>query len=202
MKIFCIGRNYGAHARELGNPLPDEPVVFMKPHTALLRPGRPFYPPAWSTRMHYEGEIVVRIGRNGKYVEPRFARRYVDALTIGIDFTERDWQDKLKSKGHPWELAKAFDHSAAIGEWVDARGFDLSNLQLEFEQNGKVVQKAVSSDMIFPIEEVIAWISRFITLQKGDLLFTGTPEGVGEVHPGDYFTGRLQGTTLLRCEVK
>lgn len=202
MKIFCIGRNYAEHARELNNEVPDKPVIFMKPATAILRNGQPFYYPAFSKDIHYEGEIVLRIGKNGKSIQPKFAINYIDALTIGFDFTARDLQNELKAKGLPWELAKAFDGAAAIGEMVPASGMEMNRLEMLIKKNGQIVQKGNTAQLIFPFDQLIPFISQYFTLQKGDLIFTGTPAGVGPVKIGDILEGYLGEKLLISTPVK
>ena len=201
MKIICIGRNYIAHIDELGNVKPENPVIFLKPSTALLPAEKPFYHPDWSTEIHYECELVFRIGKTGKYIAPEFAYRYLDAITVGIDFTARDLQEKQKSKGLPWEIAKAFDHSAVVGNWMPLPDFS-SPVTFSMKKNNEYVQKGDSSLMIFSIAELIAYVSRFFTLQTGDLLFTGTPAGVGSIRPGDLLEGFLADKALFRTEIR
>jgi 2-keto-4-pentenoate hydratase/2-oxohepta-3-ene-1,7-dioic acid hydratase in catechol pathway len=202
MKIFCIGRNYADHARELKNDLPTEPLVFMKPPTALLRENKPFFIPEFTKNCHYEGEIVLRIAKNGRHIEPKFAHKYIDAIAFGIDWTARDVQDRLKAKGQPWELAKAFDHSATLSEFMPSADLDLKNLKFQLKKNGEIVQDGNTKDVIFDFETIICYISKFFTLVKGDYIFTGTPAGVGPANPGDVLEGYIEGKKMLRCEVK
>jgi acylpyruvate hydrolase len=203
MKIFCIGRNYAEHAKELNNPVPTSPVIFMKPPTALLLNNRPFYYPDFTKNLHYEGEIVLRICKNGRSVQPEFASRYYDAIGFGIDFTARDLQDRLKEKGQPWELAKAFDRSAPISKFIPLEEVkNLQNIHFQTKKNGVVVQDGHTSDMIFTFDAIICAISQYFTLQKGDYIFTGTPAGVGPVLPGDVLEGFLEDALMLRCEIK
>lgn len=203
MKIICIGRNYAEHARELNNPVNDEPVIFLKPETALLQKRMPFFIPDFSNDIHYEAEIVVKISKLGKNINEKFAHRYFDEVTIGIDFTARDLQSKLKSKGLPWETAKAFDGSAAVGTFVSKNKFeDLNNLNFSLKLNHQQVQTGNTTDMIFPINTIIAYASRFFTLKKGDLIFTGTPKGVGKLEKGDELEGFIGDETLLRAKVR
>lgn len=202
MKILCVGRNYADHAKELNNPLPTEPVVFSKPHTALLKDGAPFYYPDFSENVHYEGELVLRIAKNGKNIAEKFAHKYIDGITFGIDFTARDLQDKLKQKGFPWEISKAFDGSAALGKMIPVDGLDLKNIDFRTLKNDETVQHGNSKDLIFPFEVIIAYISRFFTLQQGDLIYTGTPAGVGSVVIGDKLEGFIGEEKLMECEVK
>ena len=203
MKIICIGRNYAAHASELGNSIPSEPVIFLKPSTALVQGGKPFFYPDFSRDIHHELELVLRISRNGKAIEQRFAHRYYEQVTVGLDFTARDLQDQLKQAGLPWEKAKAFDGSAVIGDFVPvAAEADLQELPMELLVNGQLRQTGQASQMLFGIDRLIAETSRYFRLMKGDLLFTGTPPGVAAVQIGDELQGRLGGKTLLRCRVK
>lgn len=202
MKIFCAGRNYAEHASELHNAIPDEPVIFMKPPTALLR-GHFFFLPAFSKDMHYECELVFRISRTAKTIQRRFAYRYVDAVTTGIDFTARDLQQHQKKNGLPWEIAKSFDNSAVAGKFVATSNLkNASDIQFHLEKNGVIVQEGHSSDMLFPVDALIAYISKFFSFQQGDLLFTGTPAGVGPVHPGDVLKGFLENEKVFEIQVK
>lgn len=204
MKIFCIGRNYAEHAKELNNPVPTgEPLIFMKPNTALLVNNKPIYYPDYTKDLHYEGEIVLRICKNGRSVEPEFASRYYDAVAFGIDFTARDIQDRLKSKGHPWEIAKGFDRSAPLSKFIPLE--ELSNPQdihFQLKKNGEVVQDGHTRDLIFTFDSLICHISKYFTLHKGDMIFTGTPAGVGPVQIGDSLEGFIEGKHLLTCNVK
>ncbi len=202
MKVFCIGRNYVNHAKELNNPIPKEPLVFMKPVTAVLKGNRDFYYPEFTKNLHYEAEIVLRVCKNGKHVQPKFAHKYFDALTIGIDFTARDVQSKCKEKGHPWEKAKAFDHSAPVGELISVDEVDLSSIEFSLKKNEEIVQEGNTKDLIFPFDTLISHISQFFTLQKGDLIFTGTPAGVGSVAIGDELRGFIGKKELLTCKIK
>ncbi|GIV32269.1 MAG: 2-hydroxyhepta-2,4-diene-1,7-dioate isomerase [Saprospiraceae bacterium] len=209
MKIICIGRNYEEHARELDNPVPEKPVVFMKPSTALLVNDKPFYYPDFTSDLHHECEVVLKICKNGKSIEPRFASSYYEEITLGIDFTARDLQSELKKKGQPWELAKAFDDSAVVGRFLPLDRVRRADGHIEFflRKNGQEVQHGHTGDLIFPFDELISFVSRFFTLQQGDLIFTGTPAGVGPVNIGDLLEGYVltaDGTEekLLHCEVK
>ncbi len=204
MKIICIGRNYVAHAKELNNEVPDEPVFFMKPDSALLRNNDPFYLPGWTNDVHHEIELVLKIKRLGKNIEKRFAQRYYDEIGLGIDFTARDIQQKLKEKGLPWEKAKAFDQSAVLGStFIDKNEFpDLKNISFRLLKNGNLVQDGNSSLMIFDFDEIISQISRYITLKIGDLIYTGTPAGVGAVGIGDRLEGFLDERKLFEFEIK
>jgi 2-keto-4-pentenoate hydratase/2-oxohepta-3-ene-1,7-dioic acid hydratase in catechol pathway len=201
MKIFCIGRNYVKHIEELKNERPDQPLVFMKPATALLREGKPFYLPDFSKEIHFECELVVKVGKHGKAISPDFAHKYIESYSLGIDFTARDIQSQLKEKGHPWEIAKAFDHSACIGDFIKLHK-PPEEIEFELIKNGERAQYGQTSKMLFPIPALIAYLSSYFTLQKGDLIFTGTPEGVGPVQKGDELIGKLEGEKLMHCEIK
>lgn len=202
MKIICIGRNYVEHANELNNAVPTSPLIFMKPQTAILQYGQPFYHPEFSKDIHYEGEMVLKICKNGKHIEEKFASKYSDQITFGIDFTARDLQDELKKKGQPWELAKAFDGSAVLGEFVSINDFNTENIDFQTFVNEKIVQDGHTRDMIFNFNYIISYASKFFTLKQGDLIFTGTPAGVGAVKIGDKIEGFVEGKKLLTCEVK
>ena len=203
MKCVCVGRNYAEHARELGNALPEAPLLFLKPDTALLRPGAPLYLPAHSQDVHHELELVLRIARPFKHVEAPHVHKYVDELSVGLDFTARDVQARCKAQGLPWEIAKAWDGSAAVGEMRPlARYPALQDLRFELAVNGTVRQRGHSADMLTPVWELIAYISTLFTLKTGDLIYTGTPSGVGPVVAGDVLTGTLEGEELLRVEVR
>jgi 2-keto-4-pentenoate hydratase/2-oxohepta-3-ene-1,7-dioic acid hydratase in catechol pathway len=203
MKIICIGRNYTKHIEELNNERPNEPVVFMKPDSAILLKQHPFVIPEFSEDIHHELEVIVKINKVGKYIEPKFAHKYYDEISVGIDFTARDLQQKLKEKGLPWEKAKAFDGSAVIGDFVSKSDFkSLDNLNFEMTNNGVTVQKGNTSFMLWKIDELIAYVSQFFTLKIGDIIFTGTPEGVAVVRPDDVLEGYLEGNKLFRIQVK
>ncbi len=203
MKIICIGRNYTNHIAELQNERPTEPVVFMKPDSAVLLKQHPFVLPEFSNEVHHEIELIVKINKVGKYIEPKFAHKYYDEISVGIDFTARDLQDQLKSKGLPWEKAKAFDGSAVIGEFVSKEQFaSLNDVNFELLKNGAVAQKGNSSLMIWKIDELVAYVSQFFTLKIGDIIFTGAPEGVAAVVPNDVLEGYLEGQQLFRIQVK
>lgn len=203
MKIICIGRNYIEHARELKNPVPTKPVFFLKPDTALLIRNRPFFYPEFSKNIHYELELVLKICKNGKNIAENFAPEYYREIGLGIDFTARDLQQEAKEKGLPWEVAKAFDQSAAISEFVpiDSLKNPLA-IPFHLNLNGKTVQQGLSTDMIFNFNHLISYVSKFMTLRAGDLLFTGTPEGVGPVKIGDKLQGYLEGQLMISCEIK
>ena len=203
MKIICIGRNYGKHIEELQNERPSEPVVFLKPDSAVLLKQHPFVIPEFSNDVHHEVEILVKINKVGKYIEPRFASNYYDEIGLGIDFTARDVQNQLKEKGLPWEKAKAFDGSAVIGDFLSKNDFNsLENISFELRNNGNAVQKGNTSHMLWKIDELIAHVSQFFTLKKGDILFTGTPEGVNAVKPNDVLEGFIENKKLFRIQVK
>lgn len=203
MKIICIGRNYVDHIHELQNAIPEDPVIFQKPDTALLKEGAAFYVPDFSQDVHHEVEIVVKISKMGKNIDEKFAHKYYDQVGIGIDFTARDLQSKLKSKGLPWELAKAFDGSAPISEFVSKSEFvEMQNINFHLEVNGETRQQGNTSLMLFKIDYIISFISRFFTLKTGDLIFTGTPKGVGPVKAGDKLTAFIEGKKMLEFEVK
>jgi len=201
MKIFCIGRNYSEHIKELNNEVPDEPVVFMKPPGALLVQNKPFYFPEFTKEIHYEAELVIRICKNGKHIQPQFASRYYREVALGIDLTARDIQTKLKNKGLPWELAKAFDKSAPISEFIPIKGLD-HPLAFSLNKNGQQVQKGDSSMLMHSFEDLIVYLSKFWTLQIGDMIFTGTPAGVGPITVGDTFEGFIQNRLMLSCEIR
>ncbi len=199
MKIIAVGMNYALHNKELGHThLNEDPVIFMKPDSAILKDGKPFFIPDFSGEVHYETELVVRINRLGKNIAPRFAHRYYDAVTVGIDFTARDLQRKFRSVGNPWELCKGFDNSAAIGTFVPVERYqDIQALNFRLTIDGQEVQRGFTGDMLFRIDDIIAYVSRFVTLKIGDLLFTGTPMGVGPVSVGQHLQGYLEGEKLL-----
>lgn len=203
MKMICVGRNYAEHAQELGNEVPEEPVLFMKPDSAVMQRNNPFIIPAFSSDIHYECELLLKIGRNGKCIDEEFALRYISEVGLGIDFTARDLQAQLKAKGLPWEKAKAFDGSAYLGDFLPISEFhDLQNLEFELLKNGKTVQNGNSSNMLHSIPKLIAYISRYFSLKMGDVIFTGTPAGVGRVESGDELAGRLQGKTMFKLRVR
>lgn len=203
MKIICVGRNYAAHAAELNNEVPSEPVIFMKPDTAVLKDNKPFFIPDFSNNIHYEAELVFKITRLGKHIEPGFAHKYVTEVTVGVDFTARDIQDELKKKGLPWERAKAFDSSAVLGKFKPLENMpDPENIRFRLQKNGTDVQNGESRLMIFKLPQLISFVSRYFILKTGDLLFTGTPEGVGKVEPGDTLTGFLEDEKVFSFKVK
>ena len=203
MKIICIGRNYAKHIEELQNERPDEPVVFLKPDSAILLKQHPFVIPEFSEDIHHEVEILVKINKVGKYIEPKFAHNYYDEIGLGIDFTARDLQSKLKEKGLPWEKAKAFDGSAVIGDFLSKNSFNsLESINFELVSNGKTVQKGSSSHMLWKIDELISHVSQYFTLKIGDIIFTGTPEGVAAVQPNDILEGFIENKRLFKIQVK
>ncbi|MEQ8882892.1 MAG: fumarylacetoacetate hydrolase family protein [Cyclobacteriaceae bacterium] len=202
MKIICIGRNYVDHIEELGNERPESPVIFMKPDTAILKDNEPFYHPDHSEDVHHEVEVLVRIKKEGKSIDPAFASNYYDEIGLGIDFTARDTQSRLKTKGLPWELAKAFNGSAPISKFIDKKGFDLKNLNFKLEKNGETVQQGNTSLMLWPIDEIISFVSRYFTLKAGDIIFSGTPKGVSQVKIGDRLKGYIEDRLMFDFEVK
>lgn len=203
MKIIAIGRNYAEHIEELNNERPSSPVVFLKPDTALLKNNAPFYHPDFSKNIHHEAELVLKVCREGKYIQKEFAHRYFDEIGIGIDFTARDLQEQCKSKGLPWEIAKAFNGSAPIGGFMPVSEFkDFNDINFHLMINGELRQKGNTSMMLFDFGSIIAYISQFFTLKKGDLIFTGTPAGVGKVSIGDRLEGFIEDKKLLDFEVK
>jgi 2-keto-4-pentenoate hydratase/2-oxohepta-3-ene-1,7-dioic acid hydratase in catechol pathway len=203
MKIICIGRNYAAHIEELKNETPGNPVVFLKPDTALLKNGNPFYYPDFSKNIHYEAELVLKICKEGKYIQKKFANRYFEEIGLGIDFTARDLQDQCKAKGLPWEIAKAFNSSAPIGDFMPLTEFaDLKNIDFHLTINGVEKQKGKTSLMLFDFGTIIEYVSQFFTLKKGDLIYTGTPAGVGPVAVGDRLEGFIGTQKMLDFEVK
>ncbi|MHC5310840.1 fumarylacetoacetate hydrolase family protein [Myroides sp. LJL116] len=203
MKIICIGRNYVEHIEELNNERPSEPVIFIKPDTALLGKEIPFVIPFFSTDIHYELEVVVKVCKVGKFIEPKFAHKYYDQVSVGIDFTARDLQSKLKEKGLPWEKAKGFDGSAVVGKFISKDELkDLNDMHFSMSKNGHVVQSASTKQMIWSIDELISEVSKYFTLKTGDLIFTGTPVGVGKVERADELRGSLEDQELFRISIK
>lgn len=203
MKIICIGRNYVKHIEELNNERPEEPVIFMKPDSAVLLKQHPFVIPEFSEDIHHEIEIIIKISKVGKHIQTKFAHKYYDEISVGIDFTARDLQQKLKDKGLPWEKAKAFDGSAVIGDFLPKTAFNsLESINFELTNNGKTVQIGNSDHMLWKIDEIIAYVSQFFTLKIGDIIFTGTPEGVAVVKPEDVLEGFLEGKKLFSIHIK
>lgn len=203
MKIICVGRNYADHARELNNEVPTEPVIFLKPDSAILKDGKAFYLPEHLGEIHHELEVVLRVCKNGKHIHEKFASAYYDQIGLGIDFTARDLQNKLKIKGLPWELAKGFDGSAVLGDFIAKETLgDLSSLQIRLDIDGSERQQGNTRDLLFPFEKIITFVSQYFTLRQGDLIFTGTPAGVSAVQPGNRLQGYLNNQLLLDFEVK
>lgn len=203
MKIICIGRNYSEHAKELNNPLPEKPVFFMKPDSSILKNNKPFFLPDFSQDVHYEVELVLKISRLGKNIDEKFADRYFNEIGIGIDFTARDLQKECKSKGLPWEIAKAFENSAPLGKFLPKESFsDLGDIKFHLNINNETVQIGTSRDMIFSFNKLISYLSQFFTLKTGDLVFTGTPAGVGPVHKNDHLQAYVEDKLLLDFRVK
>jgi len=203
MKIFCVGRNYVEHVKELGNEVPDEPIIFMKPKSALLQNHTPFYYPEFTNELNFECELVLRICKNGKYIQEKHAANYYNGITAGIDFTARDIQTKLKEKGLPWEKAKAFDNSAAVGKFIDITPqLNKKNINFSFKLNSQVMQKGNSGDLIFNFDSLIAHISNYFSINIGDLIFTGSPAGVGECVVGDEMEAFIENQSVLKLEIK
>ena len=203
MKILCIGRNYAKHAQELGNTVPTEPLFFLKPETAIQPKGHPFFIPQFSNDIHYEVELVVKINKTGKHIEEKFAHKYYSEIGLGIDFTARDIQEECKAKGLPWEKAKGFDGSAQISStFIEKSDLELDNITFSLNKNGKQVQLGNSSEMIFKFDKIIAYLSKFYSLKIGDLIFTGTPEGVGKVEKGDFLNGFIGEQEMFKVLIK
>ena len=205
MKIICIGRNYADHAAELGNKTTEDPLFFLKPDSAILTKKHAFYLPDWTDDMHYEVEVVIKIKRLGKAIDKKFANRYYSEIGLGIDFTARDVQTELKANGHPWEKAKAFDGSAVVSENfipLEELGGDVQNLNFDLSLNNSLVQKGNTRDMIFSVDDLIVYLSKYMTIKTGDLIFTGTPAGVGIVESGDLLTGSLEGNPMLSVRIR
>ena len=202
MKIICIGRNYSDHIKELSNTKPTNPVVFLKPDSAILPNKNPFFIPPFSNDIHYEVEVLIKINKVGKHIASKFACKYYDEIGLGIDFTARDIQQKCKEKGLPWEKAKAFDGSAVIGNFYDKNEFDLENLSFQLLKNNEIVQKGNTQSMLWKIDELISYVSQYFTLKKGDIIFTGTPAGVGKVSENDVLIGNIEGLKAFQIKVK
>ncbi|WP_055445226.1 fumarylacetoacetate hydrolase family protein [Lacinutrix himadriensis] len=203
MKIICIGRNYTDHIKELENEKPTDPVVFLKPDTAILLKKQPFFIPDFSNDVHYEVEVLVKINKVGKHIQKKFAHKYYDQIGLGIDFTARDLQSQLKEKGLPWEKAKSFDGAAVIGDWLDKTQFqDVDNLNFSLQKNGSLVQQGNTSLMLWKIDEIIEYVSKYFTLKIGDIIFTGTPAGVGKVNANDKLVGSIENTQMFSITVK
>ncbi len=203
MKIFCIGRNYAEHAKELNNPVPKQPLVFCKPPSALMLKRQVLFHPEWTEEIHHEVELVLKICKNGKYIAEKFAHKYYDQISVGIDFTARDIQRKLKAKGHPWEIAKGFDGSGPVGRFIPLAeaGSSVDDITFSLQKNGEVVQLGNTKDLLFTFDQLIAHLSKYFILQQGDLIFTGTPEGVGKVEIGDVLEAYIGDQHLLKCKV-
>ena len=203
MKIICIGRNYVDHIKELNNERPTDPVLFIKPDSAVLPKEQDFYIPEFSKDLHYEVEVLVKIKKVGKHIDPQFSHTYYDEIGLGIDFTARDLQSQLKEKGLPWEKAKGFDGSAVIGKWLPKSRFDdVKDLNFQLKKNNEVVQQGNTSLMLWKIDEIISYVSRFFTLKKGDIIFTGTPAGVGRISANDYLSGTLENEQMFSLNIK
>lgn len=203
MKLICIGRNYAAHIEELANERPEEPVVFIKPDSSILPKEQDFYIPEFSDEVHYEVEVLVKIKKVGKHINKKFAPKYYDEIGLGIDFTARDLQAKLKDKGLPWEKAKGFDGAAVVGSWMDKSNYkDVNQLNFSLLKNGEVVQKGNTSLMLWKIDELVSYVSTFFTLKKGDIIFTGTPAGVGKIEVNDYLSGLLEEQELFTVKIR
>lgn len=202
MKIICIGRNYAKHIEELQNEKPENPVIFLKPDSAILAKNQPFFIPSFSNDIHYEVEVLVKINKVGKYIEEKFAHKYYDEIGLGIDFTARDVQQQCKEKGLPWEKAKAFDGSAVIGNFYNKKDFNLDNLSFQLLKNNEIVQDGNTQSMLWKIDELISYVSQYFTLKKGDIIFTGTPAGVGKVSENDVLLGKIEGLKAFEIRVK
>lgn len=203
MKIICIGKNYLKHIQELNSRKEDDPVIFLKPETSIIQKKQPFFIPEFSNEIHYEVEIILKFNRLGKHIEPKFSAKYYDKISLGIDFTARDLQRSLKDRGLPWDVSKGFDSSALIGEWIDVNEFkDINNINFRLVKNGEIVQKSSSANMIWKIDTLISSASKFFTIKIGDILFTGTPEGVGEVNKDDVFEGFIENKKVFSIKIK
>ena len=203
MKIICIGRNFADHAKEMKSELPTTPIFFLKPDTAYLKPGNPFFYPSFTKDLHYECELVIKLCKVGKNISEKFAHKYYNEIGLGIDFTARDLQEQCKAKGLPWEMAKAFEHSAPISkEFINKADLDWDNLQFTLKKNNKTVQIGYTKDMIFKVDQIIAYVSQFMTLKTGDLIYTGTPAGVGPVQIGDRLTGFIHDRQMFELKIK
>lgn len=202
MKIICIGRNYTKHIEELENEKPENPVIFLKPDSAILLKNNPFIIPPFSDDVHYEVEVLVKINRIGKHIDKKFAHKYYNEIGLGIDFTARDLQSKLKAKGLPWEKAKAFDGSAMISNFIAKESYDMENLSFQLYKNNDLVQDGVTANMLWKVDEIIAYVSQFFTLKIGDVIFTGTPAGVGKIVPNDVLIGKLENKEMFKIKIK
>ena len=202
MKIICVGKNYLKHIDELNSSKEDEPVIFLKPDTSIIQKNQPFFIPEFSNEIHYEIEIILKFNRLGKHIESKFSNKYFNQISLGIDFTARDFQNKFKERGLPWDISKGFDNSALIGDWKSIKTYDLDNINFRLEKNGKIVQQSNSKNMIWKIDELIAYASRYFTLKIGDIMFTGTPEGVGVVSEDDILEGFLGNEKVFSVKIK
>tara|TARA_B100002052_G_scaffold157878_1_gene143888 strand:+ start:630 stop:1238 length:609 start_codon:yes stop_codon:yes gene_type:complete len=202
MKIICVGKNYLKHIDELNSSKEDEPVIFLKPDTSIIQKNQPFFIPEFSNEIHYEIEIILKFNRLGKHIESKFSNKYFNQISLGIDFTARDFQNKFKDRGLPWDISKGFDNSALIGDWKSIKTYDLDNINFRLEKNGKIVQQSNSKNMIWKIDELIAYASRYFTIKIGDIMFTGTPEGVGVVSEDDVLEGFLGDEKVFSVKIK
>jgi len=202
MKIICVGKNYLKHIDELNSSKEDEPVIFLKPDTSIIQKNQPFFIPEFSNEIHYEIEIILKFNRLGKHIESKFSNKYFNQISLGIDFTARDFQNKFKERGLPWDISKGFDNSALIGDWKSIKTYDLDNIDFRLEKNGKIVQQSNSKNMIWKIDELIAYASKYFTIKIGDIMFTGTPEGVGVVSEDDVLEGFLGDEKVFSVKIK
>ena len=202
MKIICVGKNYLKHIDELNSSKEDEPVIFLKPDTSIIQKNQPFFIPEFSNEIHYEIEIILKFNRLGKHIESKFSNKYFNQISLGIDFTARDFQNKFKERGLPWDISKGFDNSALIGDWKSIKTYDLDNINFRLEKNGKIVQQSNSKNMIWKIDELIAYASKYFTIKIGDIMFTGTPEGVGVVSEDDILEGFLGNEKVFSVKIK
>ena len=202
MKIICVGKNYLKHIDELNSSKEDEPVIFLKPDTSIIQKNQPFFIPEFSNEIHYEIEIILKFNRLGKHIESKFSNKYFNQISLGIDFTARDFQNKFKERGLPWDISKGFDNSALIGDWKSIKTYDLDNINFRLEKNGKIVQQSNSKNMIWKLDELIAYASKYFTIKIGDIMFTGTPEGVGVVSENDVLEGFLGDEKVFSVKIK
>lgn len=202
MKIICVGKNYLKHIDELNSSKEDEPVIFLKPDTSIIQKNQPFFIPEFSNEIHYEIEIILKFNRLGKHIESKFSNKYFNQISLGVDFTARDFQNKFKERGLPWDISKGFDNSALIGDWKSIKSYDLNNINFRLEKNGKIVQQSNSKNMIWKIDELIAYASKYFTIKIGDIMFTGTPEGVGVVSEDDLLEGFLGNEKVFSVKIK
>ena len=202
MKIICVGKNYLKHIDELNSSKEDEPVIFLKPDTSIIQKNQPFFIPEFSNEIHYEIEIILKFNRLGKHIESKFSNKYFNQISLGVDFTARDFQNKFKQRGLPWDISKGFDNSALIGDWKSIKTYDLDNINFRLEKNGKIVQQSNSKNMIWKIDELIAYASKYFTIKIGDIMFTGTPEGVGVVSEDDILEGFLGNEKVFSIKIK